>query len=90
VTRVGVNPILKKGGVMACKHARTSIIDTPQIGGPTESNVVVHCALKMGSRQKLVEVYQTLFELGHERSMITTCCPLAAAEEWSSCPYFET
>jgi hypothetical protein len=37
----------------------------------------------------MLAVYQRLFELGLEGSLVTTICPATAGDRWSACPFRE-
>jgi hypothetical protein len=74
---------------MSCKHAQVNRQQIPQLGGPPIQHVEVHCALKLASAENKLAVYDRLFQLGLEGSMLTTICPVAGTANWAACPFRE-
>lgn len=72
---------------MSCKYAEVERQQIPVLGG-TIQNVEVHCAIKLQSQQHQLAVYDKLFKLGLEGSMLTTTCPVAGGN-WTACPFRE-
>jgi hypothetical protein len=72
---------------MSCTFAQVSRQQIPQLGGPPIQHTEVHCALKLQSDQDKLAVYDRLFQLGLEGSMLTTICPVAGPGRWASCPF---
>lgn len=75
--------------VINCRLAEERIVHTPQIGGTPIVHRQVHCSLKLRGRHEMLAVYQRLFELGLEGSLVTTICPATAGDRWSACPFRE-
>lgn len=74
---------------MTCKHAETTVTTVPVLGPQDLTHRQTDCRLKLRSQADQLRVYQRLFELGLEGSMLTTVCPVATTGMWSSCPFRE-
>ena len=75
---------------MSCKHLK---VNNPQKiqGFGTQSDIVVtaNCALKQTGQANMLAIYQRLFEMGIEKSGVSTSCPFFPSKDFSTCPYYE-
>lgn len=58
--------------VKRCKHVRIDNKPIQQIGGPPIPHQTAKCAIKLQSGQHRLLVYDTLFKLGLEGSILST------------------
>ena len=78
-----------------CKHLVMKNQSMPQLGRADVVVEVYECGLKLKSDKKMNEVYQKLFEIGYEGSLVTHKCPFVLYEhlkgksDFEKCPYFE-
>lgn len=73
---------------MSCKHAFSKQINIPTIG-TNQSKTIVFCRLKQESQLSQVKIYQELFKLGFEGSMLNDECPMFIDNNWGKCPFSE-
>ena len=74
---------------MSCSHAVPRTTTHSFIGGDTMCTTIVHCGLKLQSEGAKLQVYEALFALGLEGSVITTVCPLGESGRWAACPFYK-
>ena len=71
---------------MTCRFAITRNQQIPQLGGPPVQHSETNCQIKMQSQEAQLRVYDRLFQLGLESSMLTNVCPVAHTGRWDMCP----
>lgn len=74
---------------MSCKHALVDTQQIPQLGGSPIIHRETLCRLKMRGQQEQLAVYDRLFQLGLEGSMLSDVCPVAGSGQWAKCPFRE-
>ena len=74
---------------MGCIHAQKIVTNLPVLGGDSLQEVHVECAIKLRSMGDRLKVYQELFALHLEGSMLTSVCPVADVDKWDKCPFRE-
>jgi hypothetical protein len=72
---------------MTCGHARGRSTRIPALGGDDLVHTETLCTLKMRSKSDQLRVYEALFKLGLEHSMLTNVCPVASTGRWAACPF---
>lgn len=71
---------------MSCTYARVQTQNLPTLGDGGFTQTETLCQLREQSKAKCLEVYQRLFDLGIEASIVTSTCPVAINGEWGRCP----
>lgn len=74
---------------MKCKYFRRRTQKISKLAGKQLTIQEDLCQLKLQDIQKRNEIYSILFKKGLERSLVGNNCPVARANKWSECPYFE-
>jgi hypothetical protein len=78
-----------------CKNLLSLTKKTPTLGGPDQTHTAYECGLKNQSQEKEIDIYQALFKLGYQGSVITSDCPfvthdnLPDKDNFAKCPFRE-
>ncbi len=74
---------------MTCIHYRPNLHVTSQVGSVGMSQTADACELLLPVRKNHQEIRRMLYDNGFICTPTRFDCPVAAADKWTNCPFFE-